>query len=442
MLQDQDLSRSDGTRAGADETLAEIDEGPFGSGQEVSVDGDAGVGDARGQKDPNADPSTTEAPVAGKGKAGADAAAPSKSGRKSLVRGVALAALIAALSGGAYYGHYWWTAGRYLVSTDDAYVGAKNATLSPKVSGYIAQVAVEDNARVASGDVVARIDDGDYRLAVQTARDQIGVQQATIERLGRQMAAQEAGVDQAKAQLASAKAGATRADLELKRQQDLAVRQINSKASLEQSQANYDQSVASVQAAEAAIESAAANVDVLKAQQEEARRTLRQFETTLAKAERDLSFTVIRAPFDGVVGNRAMQVGDYVQPTQRLASLVPLDAIYVDANFKETQLAKLRPGQPVTISVDAFPDRKVEGKVASVAPASGSVFSLLPPDNATGNFTKIVQRLPVRILVPAAVAEQSMLRPGMSVVVSVNTKAGAPVTTQKLGSATVPGSTN
>ena len=163
-------------------------------------------------------------------------------------------ALALALAAGGYYGHYWWTAGRYLVSTDDAYVGAKNATLSPKVSGYIALVAVEDNARVAAGDVIARIDDGDYRLAVQTARDQIAVQQATIERLGRQTAAQAAAVDQAKAQLASAKAGATRADLELKRQQDLATRQINSKQSLEQAQANYDQAVASVQSAEAAIE--------------------------------------------------------------------------------------------------------------------------------------------------------------------------------------------
>ena len=366
----------------------------------------------------------------------------SKGGRKALARGAAILGVLLALSGGGYYGHYWWTAGRYLVSTDDAYVGAKSATLSPKVSGYIADITVADNARVAEGDVIARIDDGDYRLAVQAAHDQIAVQQAVVERLGRQTTAQEATVDQTKAQLASAKAGAKRADLELKRQQDLATRQISSKQSLEQSQATYDQSVASVQAAEAAIESATANVGVLKAQQEEARRTLQQYQTTLAKAERDLSFTVIRAPFDGVIGNRAVQVGDYVQPTQRLASLVPLDAIYVDANFKETQLARVHPGQPVSIAIDAFPDHALEGKVASVAPASGSVFSLLPPDNATGNFTKIVQRLPVRILVPAAVAEQSLLRPGMSVVVSVNTKPGAPVTQQKLSSASVRPSAN
>ncbi|HEU0059232.1 MAG TPA: biotin/lipoyl-binding protein, partial [Hyphomicrobiaceae bacterium] len=149
----------------------------------------------------------------------------------------ALAGLLL-LGVGAYYAGYWWTQGRYLVTTDDAYVGAKNATLSPKVSGYIAEVAVEDNAEVAAGDVVARIDDGDYRLAVQNAHDQIGVQQATIDRLGRQATAQLAAVDQAKAQLASAKAGATRAQLELKRQQDLATRQINSRQALEQAEAN------------------------------------------------------------------------------------------------------------------------------------------------------------------------------------------------------------
>jgi membrane fusion protein, multidrug efflux system len=361
-------------------------------------------------------------------------AVPARSWRLRLLAALGAALLLGA---GTYYGHYWWTQGRYLVTTDDAYVGAKNATLSPKVSGYISEVAVEDNAEVAAGDVVARIDDGDYRLAVQNATDQIGIQQATIDRLGRQTTAQIAAVDQANAQLASAKAGATRAQLELKRQQDLAARQINSRQALEQAEANAEQAVASVQAAEAAITAASANVDVLKAQQEEARRTLQQYQTALAKAQRDLSFTLIKAPFDGVIGNRAVQVGDYVQPTQRLASLVPMDAVYIDANFKETQLAGLKPGQPVSIRVDALPDRTLEGRVASVAPASGSVFSLLPPDNATGNFTKIVQRLPVRILVPADVAEQSVLRPGMSVIVSVNTKPGAPVATQRMGSAAV-----
>ncbi|HJU32479.1 MAG TPA: HlyD family secretion protein [Hyphomicrobiaceae bacterium] len=360
------------------------------------------------------------------------AAPPRNRTRLRVMAAIGLALLLGV---GGYFGHYWWTAGRFMVSTDDAYVGVKSATLSPKVSGYLAQVAVEDNAHLKAGDVIARIEDGDYRLAVQTARDQIAVQRAAIERLSKQAVAQEAAVDQAKAQVASAKAGATRADLELKRQKDLATRQVNSRAALEQAQASYDQAVAAVQAGEAAVEAATANVAVLHAQREEALRTLQQNQTALAKAERDLSFTVIRAPFDGVIGNRAMQVGDYVQPTQRLASLVPLDAVYIDANFKETQLSRLKPGQPVSITVDALPGRTIEGQVASLAPASGSVFSLLPPDNATGNFTKIVQRLPVRILVPAAVAGQDVLRPGMSVIVKVNTKPGAPAPSQQMNTA-------
>jgi membrane fusion protein, multidrug efflux system len=374
----------------------------------------------------------------GSQRSGVGALKPNLSWRKA---GVAAVALLA-LGFGAYYGHYWWTAGRYLVTTDDAYVGARNATLSPKVAGYVSDIAFDDNAHVKAGDVLLRVDDGDYRLAVQTAKDHIAVQEATIARLGKQVVAQQAAVDQANAQLASAKAGATRTELELKRQQDLATRQINSRQQLEQAQANYDQAVAQVQSAQAGIESALANVDVLKAQQDEAERTLKQLQTALAKADRDLSFTIIRAPFDGVIGNRAVQVGDYVQPTQRLASLVPLEAVYIDANFKETQVSQLKPGQPVSLTVDALPGRTLEGRVASFAPASGSVFSLLPPDNATGNFTKIVQRLPVRILVPASVAEQSVLRPGMSVIVKVNTKPGAAASSQPMSTAALPKSVN
>jgi len=378
-------------------------------------------------------PAFGETPVARAGDA-QHSELPAKS-RFSARTGVMAAVAVLALGLGGYYGHYWWTAGRYLVSTDDAYVGARSATLSPKVAGYVSDVAFDDNEQVKAGTVLVRVDDGDYGLAVQTARDQAAVQEATIARLGKQVLAQQAAVDQAKAQVASAKAGATRADLELKRQQDLATRQINSRQQLEQAQANYDQAVAQVQATQAGVDSAIANVDVLKAQQEEAQRTLKQLQTALAKAERDLSFTTIRAPFDGVVGNRAVQVGDYVQPTQRLASLVPLEAVYIDANFKETQVSQLRPGQPVSITVDALPGHALEGRVASFAPASGSVFSLLPPDNATGNFTKVVQRMPVRILVPATVAEQSVLRPGMSVIVKVNTKPGASAASEPMSTA-------
>jgi membrane fusion protein, multidrug efflux system len=334
------------------------------------------------------------------------------------------AAAVLALAAG-WFGFDYLTVGRFMVATDDAYVRAYNTTLGAKVSGYVSEFLVDDNVKVRAGDVVARIDDGDYRLAADAARDKIATQEATIERFDRQIEGQRANVEQARAQLVSAQAGQRRMQSEFERQQALAGREYASKQTLEQSLANRDQANASVQSAQAALDGAVASVDVLQAQQKEAARTLEELKTALAKAERDLSFTEIRAPVDGVIGNRAAQVGDFVQTGQRIAALVPLSDVFIDANFKETQLARLQPGQPVSIKIDALPDEKFDGVVTSVSPAAGAVFSLLPPDNATGNFTKIVQRLGVRIQVPADVAERGALRPGMSVVVAVNTKPGA-----------------
>ncbi len=334
-----------------------------------------------------------------------------------------LAVLLAAAAvGGSWFGYRWWTVGRFMVSTDDAYVHADNTTLAAKVPGYVADIFVADNTFVHAGDAIAVLDDGDYRLAADSARQKVATQQATVDRFARQIVAQEANVDKAQAQLVSTQAGQTRAALEFDRQRALAAKQFASQQALEQATANRDQANAGVKTAQAALESALANVDVLKAQREEAAHTLDELKTAQAKAERDLAFATIRAPIDGVIGNRAMQVGDYVQSGQRLASVVPLDEVYIDANFKETQLARIRPGQTVAISVDALPNRAIQGTVASVSPASGSVFSLLPADNATGNFTKVVQRLPVRIRVPLGVAGERLLRPGMSVVVDVDTR--------------------
>ena len=357
--------------------------------------------------------------------------------RRMALAGLLIAAL--AMAGG-WFGYRWWTVGRFFVTTDDAYVHADNTTLAAKVPGYVANVFVADNTYIHAGDVIATIDDGDYRLAVDSARQKVATQQATVERFARQVAAQEANVEQARAQLVSARAAETRTRLEADRQQALATKQFASQQALEQAVANRDQAIAGVATAEAALEAADANVAVLKAQRQEALHTLDELRTAQAKAERDLSFATIRAPIDGMLGNRAMQVGDYVQSGQRLASLVPLDSVYIDANFKETQLARVKPGQAVAISVDALPDRKIEGTVESVSPASGSVFSLLPPDNATGNFTKIVQRLPVRIRVPIAVTGERLLRPGMSVVASVDTRDqprdGLPVVARRDGKST------
>jgi membrane fusion protein, multidrug efflux system len=341
--------------------------------------------------------------------------------KRILLGGVAAVVLL----GGGWFGYDYLTVGRFMVTTDDAYVRAYNTTLGAKVSGYVSEFLVDDNVKVSAGDVIARIDDGDYRLAVDSARGKIATQEATIERFDRQIAAQRANVEQAQAQLVSAEAAQKRMQLELERQQSLAGREYASRQTLEQTTANRDQADAAVRSARAAVDGAVANVDVLQAQQKEAVRTLDELKTSLAKAERDLSFTEIRAPVDGVVGNRAAQVGDFVQTGQRIAALVPLNDVFIDANFKETQLARLQPGQPVSIKVDALPGESLDGAVASVSPAAGAVFSLLPPDNATGNFTKIVQRLPVRIKVPADVAARGALRPGMSVVVGVNTKQDA-----------------
>jgi membrane fusion protein (multidrug efflux system) len=280
-----------------------------------------------------------------------------------------------------------------------------------------------NNAKVHAGDIIATIDDGDYRLAADAAREKVATQQAAIDRFGQQILAQQSNIDQAKAQVLSARAADKKNQLEFERQQSLAARAYASHhQALEQAEANRDQGTAAVQSAQSALDATSANQEVLKAQRQEAMRTLDELKTALAKAERDLSFTVIRAPVDGVFANRAVQTGDFVQTGQRVAALVPLDEVYVDANFKETQLGQLRPGQPVSINVDALPGHKIDGHVASLSPASGAVFSLLPPDNATGNFTKIVQRLPVRIEVPATAGSQQLLRPGMSVVVSVDTK--------------------
>lgn len=349
----------------------------------------------------------------------ADASAPKGTSRRKLI--FSLLGAIAAI-GAAVYGHYWWTTGRFIVSTDDAYVGADTTTIAAKVAGYVTAVDVTDNEQISKGQVIAQIDPGDYQLALRTARDNVATQTATIARIAKQIVAQEASVDQAKSQVASAKAAETRTSLDLTRQKALAKNHFASAQTLQKAQSDYAQAVAAVQGAQAGVEVAQTNIGVLQAQKKEAENTLKQLQTAVATAKRNLSFTTIHAPIDGMIGNRAIRVGDYVQPAQRLASLVPLAHVYINANFKETEVAGIKRGQKAQISVDALPGRSITGTVLSMAPASGSVFSLLPPDNATGNFTKIVQRIPVRIAVPADVARQELLRPGMSVVIHINTK--------------------
>src|SRR3954467_10866270 len=347
----------------------------------------------------------------------ADATA--KPGKRKFVMIGALGLLALAAIG---YGVYFFLVGRFYVSTDDAYVRANNTTLGARVSGHVAAILPRDNSIVRAGDVIFRIDDGDYRIAVDSARSRIATQQATIDRIGRQVTALESAAEQAKAQLASADAALKRAGLDFDRQQTLSTKGFASRAAFEVSEASRDQGIAAVKSAQAAYDAARDNVEVTKAQQAEARAQLAELQTQLAKAERDLAFTSVRAPVDGTFSNRLVNTGDFIQAGQRLGNGVALEGAYIDANLREPQRRRLRPGQPVSISLDADSSREIQGTVESLSPAAGQVFTLLPPDNATGNFTKIVQRVPVRIRIAAEIARQHMLRAGMSVYVRVNTK--------------------
>ncbi|SDJ37823.1 MULTISPECIES: HlyD family secretion protein [Bradyrhizobium] len=360
----------------------------------------------------------TESPAKAADKPAA-AAKPGK--RKFIMMGVFELLALAAIG----YGVYFLLVGRFYVSTDDAYVRANNTTLGARVAGHVAAILPADNSIVHTGDVIFKIDDGDYRIAVDAARTRIATQQATIDRIGRQVTALVSAVEQASAQLASSEAALKRAGLDYDRQQALSTKGFASRATFEQSEAGRDQGVAAVKAAQAAYDAARDNVEVTRAQQAEAQAQFAELQTSLAKAERDLAFTSVRAPVDGTFSNRLVNTGDYIQAGQRLANVVPLNDVFIDANYKETQLKRIRPGQPVTIKVDAYGLRKFAGTVESISPAAGSVFTLLPPDNATGNFTKIVQRLPVRIRVPKDVAKQNLLRAGMSVYTTVDTREGA-----------------
>ncbi len=328
----------------------------------------------------------------------------------------------AALGGGAWYGHGWWTDGRFLVSTDDAYVGADMAVLSPKVTGYVQSVPVADNQPVRAGDPIVVIDPGDYQLALRSAEAKIETQNASVERIRAQRAAAVEQVSEAEADRTVAAAAVDQAALDLGRAEALVRSGTSAQAPLDQARSAKAEADARLAGANASLGAANANVSVLDAQIKEAESALPGLQVARDQAARDLDFTTLRAPYDGVVGNMSVQPGDLVSPSRRLAAVVPLDAVYVDANFKETQLHEIAVGEEVRIEVDALPGTEVRGTVASLAPASGSVFSLLPADNATGNFTKIVQRVPVRIAIDPSDAHAGLLRPGLSVTVAVDTR--------------------
>jgi membrane fusion protein, multidrug efflux system len=329
---------------------------------------------------------------------------------------------VVVLASGVSGGWYWWNVLRFLQSTDDAYVQSDVSLISPKVEGYIKKVKVADNQEVAEGAVLFVIDDRDFKAKVAQAEAAVAIAEASIASYESRLKLQQSMIDQAAASVKSAEADLAREQQDYKRYSALLSTDFASRQRFEQAEADEHKGEAAVAKSRAAFAAEQDQLAVLRSQQREEQAKLQQAGANLQIAQNDLENTVIRAPIAGVAGNRAGQVGQYVKAGTQLLSLVPLPRVYVTANFKETQLTKIRQGQLAQISVDAYPDLTIEGRIESFAPGSGAQFSLLPPDNATGNFTKIVQRVPVRIALPVNSPLIGRLRPGLSVTVTVDTR--------------------
>ena len=348
-----------------------------------------------------------------------------KSSQNGKLRRLLLAgAAVAVLAGASWYGWDYWTVGRFQVSTDDAYVKADNTTVAPKVSGYLHEVLVGDNERVKGGQVLARIDDRDFKVALDQAKADVAAAEAAIASKQAQFEVQQAVIDAARATLDVDTASATFATQENKRYTDLAATGYGSVQNAQAAQSRHASAQAAIERDKANLASALKQVELLKAEIAQATAAAARANAFQHQAELNLSYTTIVAPIDGVVGNRTLRAGQYVQAGTQLMSLVPASGAYVIANFKETQLTHVQAGQPVDIDVDMFPGKPVHGHVDSLAPASGQEFALLPPDNATGNFTKVVQRIPVKIMLDSSSVE---LRPGMSVIPTIQTLRREPV---------------
>ncbi|WP_336277094.1 HlyD family secretion protein [Bartonella sp. CB178] len=321
-----------------------------------------------------------------------------------------------------WFGYKWLTHWRYMLVTDDAYVQGDIAAIAPKLSGYVEEISIQANQAVKKGDVLFRLESGDYQIALDQTKAKLDTQQRTLERVSAQIAAARSTLDDARAQKTAASAIATNAQLTLQRTTKLQADRFASQSDVDKAKSAYEQAIANVVRADAQIAAAHANVNVLEAQRSEIKSETKSLELMRDKAQRDLDSTILQAPFDGIIGNLTAKTGDFVSNGQRLAALVPINALYVEANYKETQLQNLYSGQTAYISIDAFRKDVFEGTVLSVSPATGSVFSLLPPQNATGNFTKIVQRIPVRISIPEDALRSGRIKAGMSVSVTIDTR--------------------
>ncbi|MGC2083826.1 MAG: HlyD family secretion protein [Bradyrhizobium sp.] len=338
--------------------------------------------------------------------------------RRLLLTGAALAVLAAA----GWYGWDYWTVGQYLVSTDDAYVKADSTTIAPKVSGYLDQVLVGDNERVKAGQMLARIDVRDFKVALDQAKADVSAAKAALASKQAQLDVQQAVINAAHATLDVDRANVTFASQENRRYGDLAATGFGSVQNAQQAQARNASAEATLARDNASLISSEKQLDLIRADIVQADAAVSHSQAVEHQAELNLGYTTIVAPIDGVVANRTLRIGQYVTAGTQLMSVVPVDSAYIVANYKETQLTHVHRGQAVDVEVDMFPGQVVHGHVDSLAPASGQEFALLPPDNATGNFTKVVQRIPVRIALDGDNTSRITLRPGMSVVPTIATR--------------------
>lgn len=316
---------------------------------------------------------------------------------------------------------YWFIFIRGIETTDNAYLKSNITMISAHISGYVTQVIVDDNQPVKAGDVIAKIDDRDYVAKVQQAEAMLENTKAHLLSLESQKDLQLSRIRQAESGISSATATLEKSNKDFTRSKNLVKDGAISQQFLDASTADQKNAKASLEKSQAELDGAKSSLAMISAQIDETKAQIKNADASLVLAKIELEYTLIKAPVDGVVGNRSIQVGQLVRPGMGLYFLVPTQDIWVEANFKETQIHRMKPGQPVKIIIDTYPNITFTGTIGSLSPASGSEFSLLPPENATGNFTKIVRRIPVKIIFDAT-TDRSLLRPGMSVFVKVNTR--------------------
>src|SRR5262245_28840635 len=334
--------------------------------------------------------------------------------RPLLTIGGLLVALVA-----ARFLSQWWSVGRFIEKTDDAYVGGDVTVIAPKVAGFITEIRVHDNQRVRAGELLVKLDDREYRAALARAEATVAGQRARLENLEAIRLLQLAVIAQARPGVAAAEAEIARTRDDQIRYRRLRASDAVSAQNVQQAETDFLKGIAAGESARATLLSAHRQLEVIDTQRRQAEAALAGALAEQETAALNLGFTELRAPVDGTVGNRSARLGSFAVVGAQLISLVPDQGLWVDANFKEGQLAGIRPGFPVAIRADVAPGRTFHGRVISLAPATGAQFSVLPPENATGNFTKIVQRVPVRIELDGEGSVLGVLRPGLSVTVRV-----------------------